>query len=327
MENKQSTKKQTLIHIALVVGGFVAGSVIWGNGSNIMNSNDSANESVKKQQIELANRFNALAQTANQVNKPAGLVLTEQDKELIGKTAAQYLIEHPENRWKLVSALKPTEMVKNLRRCEYKDVLLETKFTPNYGPDNADVAVIEFFDYMCHFCQQSSPVLEKAIAENKNVRTFFKDFTIFADRTPISGMGAKIGLYIFNKYGQEKYYEFHNKLMSEAGRAMKDRKDYTPSNLAALVNGLGYKEILDQQGNFLLTVEMRDQLQNVLDANMMLADKLNYSGTPVFIVMNMKNPQNKTTTIMPGAPDFYRLQQAIDKAKRELNIALPYIEI
>lgn len=65
MENKQSTKKQTLIHIALVVGGFVAGSVIWGNGSNIMNSNDSANESVKKQQIELANRFNALAQTAN----------------------------------------------------------------------------------------------------------------------------------------------------------------------------------------------------------------------------------------------------------------------
>lgn len=92
MENKQSTKKQTLIHIALVVGGFVAGSVIWGNGSNIMNSNDSANESVKKQQIELANRFNALAQTANQVNKPAGLVLTEQDKELIGKTAAQYLI-------------------------------------------------------------------------------------------------------------------------------------------------------------------------------------------------------------------------------------------
>ena len=294
MENKQSTKKQTLIHIALVVGGFVAGSVIWGNGSNIMNSNDSANESVKKQQIELANSINALAQTANQVNKPAGLVLTEQDKELIGKTAAQYLTSDVVNT---------------------KDVLLETKFTPNYGPDNADVAVIEFFDYMCHFCQQSSPVLEKAIAENKNVRTFFKDFTIFADRTPISGMGAKIGLYIFNKYGQEKYYEFHNKLMSEAGRAMKDRKDYTPSNLAALVNGLGYKEILDQQGNFLLTVEMRDQLQNVLDANMMLADKLNYSGTPVFIVMNMKNPQNKTTTIMPGAPDFYRLQQAIDKAK------------
>lgn len=200
MENKQNSKKQTLIHIALVVGGFVAGSVIWGNGSNIMNSNDSANESVNKKQIELANSINALAQTANQVNKPAGLVLTEQDKELIGKTAAQYLIEHPEN---LVEAGKRLEANRDGEKTSdvvnTKDVLLETKFTPNYGPDNADVAVIEFFDYMCHFCQQSSPVLEKAIAENKNVRTFFKDFTIFADRTPISGMGAKIGLYI-NKF-------------------------------------------------------------------------------------------------------------------------------
>ena len=47
---------------------------------------------------------------------------------------------------------------------------------------------------------------------------------------------------------------------------------------------------------------------------MMLADKLNYSGTPVFIVMNIKNPQNKTTTVMPGAPELYRLQKAIDLA-------------
>ncbi|MBT1582169.1 thioredoxin, partial [Klebsiella pneumoniae] len=75
------------------------------------------------------------------------------------------------------------------------------------------------------------------------------------------------------------------------------------------------KDILDEHGNFLLTAQLRDQLQNVLDANMMLADKLNYSGTPVFIIMNIKNPQNKTTTIIPGAPDSYRLQQAIDKAK------------
>ncbi|HBR1414155.1 TPA: DsbA family protein [Klebsiella pneumoniae] len=316
MENKQNSKKQTLIHIALVVGGFVAGSVIWGNGRNIMNSNDSANESVNKQQIELANSINALAQTANQVNKPAGLVLTEQDKELIGKTAAQYLIEHPEN---LVEAGKRLEANRDGEKTSdvvnTKDVLLETKFTPNYGPDNADVAVIEFFDYMCHFCQQSSPVLEKVIAENKNVRTFFKDFTIFADRTPISGMGAKIGLYIFNKYGQDKYYAFHNKLMSETGVATQARKDYTPTDLATLLQHLGYKDILDEHGNFLLDTELRDQLQSVLDANMMLADKLNYNGTPVFIVMNIKHPQNKTTTVMPGAPDYYRLQQAIDKAK------------
>jgi protein-disulfide isomerase len=102
--------------------------------------------------------------------------------------------------------------------------------------------------------------------------------------------------------------------MNETGIALQARKDYSPKNLATLVHGLGYKDILDEHGNFLLAAELRDQLQNVLDANMMLADKLNYSGTPVFIVMNIKNPQNKTTTVMPGAPELYRLQKAIDLA-------------
>lgn len=315
MENKQSSKKRTLINIALVVGGFVAGSVIWGPGSNLMKLNDRTNESVNNQLIEQVNSLNTLKLTEHQANQPAGLVLTEQDKELIGKTAAQYLIDHPEN---LVEAGKRLESNRDGEKMSNvvntKDVLLESTYTPNYGPESADVAVIEFFDYMCHFCQQSSPVLEKAISANKNVRTFFKDFTIFADRTPISGMGAKIGLYIYRTYGQDKYYEFHNKLMNETGIALQARKDYSPQNLATLVHGLGYKNILDEHGNFLLAAELRDQLQNVLDANMMLADKLNYSGTPVFIVMNIKNPQNKTTTVMPGAPELYRLQKAIDLA-------------
>ncbi|MDT1878722.1 thioredoxin, partial [Acinetobacter baumannii] len=81
-----------------------------------------------------------------------------------GKTAAQYLIDHPEN---LVEAGKRLESNRDGEKMSNvvntKDVLLESTYTPNYGPDNADVAVIEFFDYMCHFCQQSSPVLEKAI--------------------------------------------------------------------------------------------------------------------------------------------------------------------
>lgn len=299
MEKKNILNINVLFQIALVAGGFAAGAAIWGPLNSSLQSKE-------------PNKISHTEQTV----KPAGLALTAADKEIIGKTAAEYLIAHPEN---LVEAGKRLEANRDGEKTSdvvnTKDVLLESKFTPNYGPDNADVAVIEFFDYMCHFCQQSSPVLEKAIAQNKNVRTFFKDFTIFADRTPISGMGAKIGLYIFNKYGQEKYYEFHNKLMSEAGMATKARKDYTPANLATMLHGLGYKEILDEQGNFLLASELRDNLQNILDANMMLADKLNYSGTPVFIVMNIKNPQNQTTSIMPGAPDLYRLQQAIDKAK------------
>nr|QTX14793.1 hypothetical protein [Klebsiella pneumoniae] len=62
-------------------------------------------------------------------------------------------------------------MVKNLRRCEYKKTYcLKQKFTPNYGPDNADVAVIEFFSITCVISVSSPvPCLKKAIAENKKM--------------------------------------------------------------------------------------------------------------------------------------------------------------
>ena len=308
MENMKDSKRSFLLNIALVAGGFIAGAAIW-----LPSHFSVVKDNVSEVEKELAN---AKGSAEIAVTRMGGLNLTMKDKELIGQIAAQYLIAHPENlveAGKRLEANRDGDKMSNV--VNTKDVLLESTYTPNYGPANADVAVIEFFDYMCHFCQQSSPVLEKAIAANKNVRTYFKDFTIFADRTPISGMGAKIGLYIFKKYGQDKYYEYHNKLMAATGAAMKARRDYTPTELASLLTKLGYEDILDERGNFMLSPEIRDQLQSVVDANMMLADKLNYNGTPVFIVMNIKNPTNDTTTVMPGAPDYFRIQKAIDVAK------------
>ncbi|BDO05641.1 hypothetical protein [Klebsiella quasipneumoniae] len=81
---------------------------------------------VKKQSKNSKSNWRIDSMHANQVNKPAGLVLTEQDKELIGKTAAQYLIEHPEN---LVEAGKRLEANRDGEKTSdvvnTKDVLLE----------------------------------------------------------------------------------------------------------------------------------------------------------------------------------------------------------
>jgi hypothetical protein len=168
MENKQSSKKRTLINIALVVGGFVAGSVIWGPGSNLMKSNDRTNESINKQSIEQTNMINTSALTEPQANQPAGLVLTEQDKELIGKTAAQYLIDHPEN---LVEAGKRLESNRDGEKMSNvvntKDVLLESTYTPNYGPDNADVAVIEFLITCATSASNPARFLRRPLARTK----------------------------------------------------------------------------------------------------------------------------------------------------------------
>nr|WP_252517723.1 DsbA family protein [Escherichia coli] len=58
----------------------------------------------------------------------------------------------------------------------YAPALFETKETPNIGPDNAAVAVVEFFDYQCHFCMKVAPVVESVLSQSSDVKFFFKEF-------------------------------------------------------------------------------------------------------------------------------------------------------
>lgn len=60
----------------------------------------------------------------------------------------------------------------------YAPALLDTKETPNIGPDDADVAVIEFFDYQCIYCMRVTPVVESVMNQSKDVKFFFKEFPI-----------------------------------------------------------------------------------------------------------------------------------------------------
>lgn len=70
----------------------------------------------------------------------------------------------------------------------YAPALLDTKETPNIGPDDADVAVIEFFDYQCIYCMRVTPVVESVMNQSKDVKFFFKEFPIFAGSKPVSAM-------------------------------------------------------------------------------------------------------------------------------------------
>lgn len=70
----------------------------------------------------------------------------------VGKVAATYLVKNPQYLLEAGKALENQNTNASLERIiPYAPALFETKETPNIGPDNAAVAVIEFFDYQCHF--------------------------------------------------------------------------------------------------------------------------------------------------------------------------------
>src|SRR5271170_632157 len=49
---------------------------------------------------------------------------------------------------------------------------------PSHGPADAPVTVVDFSDLQCPHCKEAHPVLEKLMAENKNVRLVFQSFPL-----------------------------------------------------------------------------------------------------------------------------------------------------
>ncbi|MCW1830238.1 hypothetical protein OLZ31_25955 [Enterobacter asburiae] len=78
---------------------------------------------------------------------PAGArMFTPQE---VGEIAADYLIKHPQKLVEAGNALENSKATASVERLiPYAPALFDTTETPNIGPDNADVAVIEFFDYV-----------------------------------------------------------------------------------------------------------------------------------------------------------------------------------
>ena len=56
--------------------------------------------------------------------------------------------------------------------------LLNDPMTPVIGNPQADVAIVEFFDYTCPYCKAAEPRLEKLLKDDKRVKLIVKEFPI-----------------------------------------------------------------------------------------------------------------------------------------------------
>src|SRR5262249_56847249 len=85
------------------------------------------------------------------------------------------------------------------------------------GNPNGDVSVVEFFDYNCPFSRRALHDVVKLINDDGKVRLVLKELPILSDD---SVAAAKLAL-ASNK--QCKYFEMHQELLSEPGKANKEK--------------------------------------------------------------------------------------------------------
>jgi len=198
----------------------------------------------------------------------------------IEKTVRDYLTKNPQILVEMTNELDKRQAAEQSVRAQKAisqnaDAIFRSPVSHVAGNPNGDVSVVEFFDYNCPYCRHSLPVVLKLINEDTKVRLVLKELPILSDD---SVAAAKLAL-AANKQG--KYFEMHQKLFAEPGKADKEKALRVAKELGLDVDQL-QKDAEEPDIN------------KALDEAKDLAHKLNVQGTPLFLVGDR---------IIPGAPD------------------------
>lgn len=232
-------------------------------------------------------------------------VFSPEQEARIGEIAADYLVGHPEVMVTVSNKLQEQQQVRRqkmfaLSVMENQAGLLNDPDTPALGPDNAKVAVIEFFDYQCVFCSHFAPELEKVMKTNPDVRYVFKEWPIFGGRWEASRQAAQQGLSVWKQKGAQAYVTYHNAVYA------------TGHSEGRLTD----EDILAASSKAGLTTPAHDDNTALLEKNSNLAESLGLTGTPGVIVMPVTGATPDNITVFPEAVTADRLQAAIRKATR-----------
>jgi protein-disulfide isomerase len=148
---------------------------------------------------------------------------------------------------------------------------------------------VEFFDYNCPYCRRVKPEIAALLERDDNVRLVYREWPILG---PGSVYAARAAL---ASQSQGKYEEFHWALMSLEGRAEEQAILETAASI-----GLDIEQ---------LQADMNaPEIDSHIAVSMELAEGLNITGTPTFIIGK---------SIAPGLVETDRLVQMVDEARLE----------
>jgi protein-disulfide isomerase len=213
-------------------------------------------------------------------------------KGQIEKVVHDYLMAHPEVIKDALIELQAKEEAQKIDTqtqavTAHRDALLSDAATPVAGNPIGDVTLVEFFDYHCPYCKAVAEPLAQLLKDDKGVRLVLKEFPILGEDSRLAAKAALAAV------AQGKYWEFHQALLEHRGAFDMD----TIKSIAGKVG-------LDKAK---LVADMADaKTQPLIDTNRKLADSLDISATPTFIIDG---------EVVEGAVPLDQLKALIKKAR------------
>jgi protein-disulfide isomerase len=174
---------------------------------------------------------------------------------------------------------------------ENAEELFRSKVAHVAGNADGDVSVVEFFDYNCGYCRRALPDVVKLVKEDGKIRLVLKELPIFG------GDSEEAAKFAIAADKQGKYFEMHQKLLGDPGKANKEKAMKIAKEL-----GLDTEQ-LEKDAEDAST-------QQALDEARVLAEKLGLQGTPLYLIGDR---------IVPGAPDdlYDQLKAKVSEVRKE----------
>ena len=197
------------------------------------------------------------------------------DREAMEQVVREYILDNPEiieealiklaaKQKAAASAEAQQAIVSNF------DAIYNNPGDYSIGPADAEITVVEFFDYRCGWCKRSTDWIQALPKEyDGNVRVVFKELPIFG------GISETASLAALAAGKQDKYLEFHLALMD-----IKNNNDLTEAKLDEVAEDVG----MNVQK---MRADMKSMdIQRKLADSKQLARTLGVEATPSFFIGN-----------------------------------------
>ncbi len=210
----------------------------------------------------------------------SGAPVATNDRAAIEKIVRDYILANPEILPEAMENLRGREIAKVVKANRNA---IETPFAGAWeGAADADVTVVQFFDYNCSYCRSSMVDIDKLLAADKRVRIVYREFPVLG---PDSENAARLSL-AAAKSG--KYTAFHRAVYA-AGQ---------PESRAV--------ERIAKQLGVDLAFAANPAAQAEIDANLNLARPLGMTGTPSWVIGDK---------VLTGAVGYDALKDAVAAAR------------
>jgi protein-disulfide isomerase len=184
-----------------------------------------------------------------------------------------YLLGHPKLvlQMQALAEQQQAEEARQAQIAKLQKLGLKKFFDPNIafvsGPANAKNTIVEFYDYNCGHCRNTSATLKAFMAKHKaDTRFAFIEFPIFGDASTAAARASIAA----HKQG-DKFLDLHFGLMAESGAI-----DQTLLLQVAQKTGMDVIK--------LATDLNAPETDKALLAGYRLAREMDFSGTPMFII-------------------------------------------